>query len=210
MYAREVEGKKLTLGVSGMLWNRSLVMYDQETNSLWSHILGEAMQGPLRGKRLQQLPSVMTDWDTWRKQHPDGSVAMLTRTSREFTRAFYTRPDRFVLGVVLEDKVKAWGLDLLARNPAVNDKVGQTPVLAAFDRASVTARLFDRRLEDRVLNFKVEKDRLVDQETGSTWDPVSGRARSGPLEGKSLKALPGIMSFRDAWLGFHPRSEMGR
>ena len=30
-----------------MLWNRSLVMYDVETRSHWSHILGEAMQGEL-------------------------------------------------------------------------------------------------------------------------------------------------------------------
>ena len=45
MYAAEVGKQKLTFGVSGMLWNRSLVMYDKETGTLWSHILGEAMQG---------------------------------------------------------------------------------------------------------------------------------------------------------------------
>ena len=38
---------ELTLVVSGMLWNRNLVMLDLETESLWSHILGEAKAGVL-------------------------------------------------------------------------------------------------------------------------------------------------------------------
>ena len=48
MYARKTKERTLTFGVSGMLWNRSLVMYDRETKSLWSHMLGEAMQGRLK------------------------------------------------------------------------------------------------------------------------------------------------------------------
>ena len=61
MYASQVESRKLTFSVSGMLWNRSLVMLDQETKSLWSHILGQAMRGPLKGTRLEVIPSTMTD-----------------------------------------------------------------------------------------------------------------------------------------------------
>ena len=61
MYARKVKGKTLTLSVSGMLWNRSLVILDAETKSLWSHILGRAMQGPLEGETLEALPGLMTD-----------------------------------------------------------------------------------------------------------------------------------------------------
>jgi hypothetical protein len=40
-----------------MLWNRSLEMRNVETGSLWSHILGEAMQGDLKGTTLQPLPT---------------------------------------------------------------------------------------------------------------------------------------------------------
>ena len=40
-----------------MLWNRSLVMYDVETKSNWSHILGRAMDGEMKGTRLEMLPS---------------------------------------------------------------------------------------------------------------------------------------------------------
>ena len=58
MYARKVKGKALTLSVSGMLWNRSLVILDAETKSLWSHILGRAMRGPLEGETLEVLPGL--------------------------------------------------------------------------------------------------------------------------------------------------------
>ena len=54
-----VKDRKLTLCVSGKLWNRSLIMMDKETDSLWSHLLGEAMAGPLEGgaeeARLQAI-----------------------------------------------------------------------------------------------------------------------------------------------------------
>ena len=44
MYARTVQGRTLNFAVSGLLWENSLVMVDDATESLWSHLLGEAMQ----------------------------------------------------------------------------------------------------------------------------------------------------------------------
>ncbi len=45
MYDRKVKDQTLTFAVSGLLWNSSLVMLDQETGSLWSHILGTCERG---------------------------------------------------------------------------------------------------------------------------------------------------------------------
>ena len=69
MYARTVGQQTLTLAVSGLLWNRSLVMIDQETGSHWSHLMGTAMKGPLKGEKLEVFPSTMTDWATWRAKY---------------------------------------------------------------------------------------------------------------------------------------------
>ena len=88
MYARRVNGRTLTFGVSGMLWQDSLVMYDVETRSLWSHLLGEAMAGPLKGTVLGQVPSVMVDWKTWKSRHPQTTVLNLSRTSAAYRRSF--------------------------------------------------------------------------------------------------------------------------
>jgi len=208
VYASKVNDQKLTFVVSGMLWNRSLVMQDLETGSLWSHILGEAMQGKLKGTHLEQIPSVMTDWGTWRKQHPGGSVVVWNRTSRNFTHEIYARPEAFVLGIVVEGKAKAWGFDYLTKNPAVNDTFQERPVLVAFEKTSVTARMYDRKIKDRVLTFRFSDGNWTDKETDSNWNIVTGVATHGSLKGAQLTALPAIVSFRAAWKTFHPRSEI--
>jgi hypothetical protein len=207
VYAREVDGKTLTFGVSGLLWNRSLVMYDKETGGYWSHILGEAKQGPLRGKRLEQIPSVMTDWKTWSREHPDGTVVLLRRTSKEYSTEFYRQPEQFVLGLAQGGKSKAWGFDELVKSPALNDTFDGQPVAVLFDRDSVTARLYSRQVNDRTLAFEVSAGRIKDRETGSTWEPVTGRAVDGSLKGACLKALPAVVSYRKTWQAFHPNSE---
>ena len=71
MYAREIEGRVLSFGVSGKLIRNSLVMYARETDSLWSQFVGAAVVGELTGTRLQPLASTFTDWSTWRDLHPD-------------------------------------------------------------------------------------------------------------------------------------------
>ena len=71
MYAREVDGKTLEFGVSGLLWNSNVLMYDRATDSLWSQALHQAVTGPMSGKKLKKYPSTLTTWGKWRKAHPD-------------------------------------------------------------------------------------------------------------------------------------------
>jgi hypothetical protein len=207
VFVREIDGRTLTLAPSGQLWKDSMVFYDRETGSLWSHLLGEAMQGPLRGKRLRKLPAVLTDWETWSARYPEGTVTLIPYGSREFNRGFYHDAEQFVLGVAEGESAKAWSLARLRQERAINDDWEGQPVVALVDRAGITARLYERRLADRVLTFRITDSCLADNETDSTWDPVTGRALTGPLAGLALTAVPAIVSFRDAWLRFHPGSQ---
>jgi len=208
VYARQVDDQTLTLFVAGRLLGNNLVMQDRETESYWSHMLGEAGAGPLKGKKLQQVPAVMTDWQSWSKHHPEGTVVVLRRNTTSYVRESF-KPDReFVLGVVLNDKATAWSFDLLAKTPARNDQLGDKPVLVAFDPKSATARVYERELGGRVLTFHLIDDQLTDQETGSTWDPVVGLAVAGPLEGQHLLPLPAIVSYTNAWKDIHPHSQI--
>ena len=72
MYAREVGGQVLDFGVSGKLYRNVLVMFDRQTDSLWSQLLGQAIVGPLKGTRLTMLPATVMTWGAWRNEHPDG------------------------------------------------------------------------------------------------------------------------------------------
>ncbi len=74
VYARTLGSQSYTFQVSGMLWRNSLIMRDRETGSLWSHVTGEGLSGPAKGKRLEKSASVQTTWKNWRAAHPDTRV----------------------------------------------------------------------------------------------------------------------------------------
>lgn len=189
-----------------MLWQRSLVMMDLETRSLWSHLLGRAMRGALQGEELEMLPSLMTDWKTWQAEHPDTTVLNLSRTSREYRREFYRDPSQFVLGLADGGATRAWPFDQLVRQPVLNDQIGRTPVLVVFLKESATAMAYDRRLDDRTLTFTNDGAKLLDLETKTQWDPASGKAVAGPLVGNLLAQQIGVVSYLRAWRDFHPES----
>lgn len=73
-YERVLDDRTLEFGTSGRLLNSSLVMYDRQTGSLWSHFTGQAIVGDLVGERLPVSPLATVAWDDWRSAHPNGLV----------------------------------------------------------------------------------------------------------------------------------------
>jgi hypothetical protein len=61
-------------GHSGILYEKSFVMYDRKTESLWVHVTGRAEAGPLKGKQLPFFPSTVTTWARWRASYPNTLV----------------------------------------------------------------------------------------------------------------------------------------
>lgn len=196
----------LTLGVSGLLWEGNLVMVDQETESLWSQILGTAMRGKLVGTELENIPARMTDWRTWKQMHPDTTVVIMSRTSIMYARE-NLGPDVGVgIGVVIDGKAKFWDYSYLSQRLAINDTLGATPILAVMDRLSFTPALYSRRVGSRDLNFQLDDGELVDVETKSTWDLLTGLAVDGELNGQQLASLPGFTSDAAAWSLYFPNT----
>jgi hypothetical protein len=76
-YRRDLGGRTVTFGTSGRLFNSSLVMYDRETESLWTHFNGTAVVGALLGTELELLPIQTLSWASYLQANPDGLV--LTR-----------------------------------------------------------------------------------------------------------------------------------
>ena len=74
VFDRRLEGKSHRFGVSGLLYQSDLLMYDRETESLWSQISAEAVTGPSRGRRLKMLRARIEPWGAWRRRHPDTTV----------------------------------------------------------------------------------------------------------------------------------------
>ncbi len=66
-YQASVGGEALTFGVSGLLYNSDMLLYDRQTQSLWSQMLMQAISGPRKGKRLQIIPLEHTSWADWQQ-----------------------------------------------------------------------------------------------------------------------------------------------
>lgn len=230
MYARQVDGSALTLEASGKLYKDALVMYDRETQTLWTQIDGSAMRGALAGKKLQPIPSLQTTWEEWKRQHPDTLVLRKPATIRRSPYANYSidphafgisghqDPDKrlpgkaLVVGLRQGADALAVPLERLAKKRLLETQLGDEPILVVYDERHKTARVFRRRWGGQVLRFKVAKRKpeliLRDRQSGNRWDALTGKAVSGPDADARLEPVPYMVSYWWAWVAYSPQTRL--
>ena len=81
--------KEMQFGVSGLLYNSDVLLYDKASESLWSQILGIAVSGKLKGTRLKQLSLEHTTWQDWKSRHPN---SLVLSTDTGFVRSYKRNP----------------------------------------------------------------------------------------------------------------------
>ena len=74
VFERTLDGEPVEFGVSGLLRNSDLVMYDRKTETLWQQLTGKAIVGDLAGRTLTQIPSQIVSFRQFGETHPDGAV----------------------------------------------------------------------------------------------------------------------------------------
>lgn len=185
-----VGGRSLTFGVSGLLYNSDLLMYDHQTESLWSQIEGRAVSGLLAGTKLQPVAIRHELWQRWRERvgengqvlstdtghrrnyrmspygdydHSERLYFPVTHTSRKY------HPKTWVLGWSHNGESKAWPFPELAEHGAV--------------------------LEDRIGGKVVQLH----------YDP---EVPSAELRDESGNLLPATRAFWFAWYTFHPNTDV--
>ena len=72
--AADPETITLEFGVSGLLYNSNVVMYERRTMGLWSQVYMQAVSGPHVGRTLDHLPFRMMTFGEFKRSHPDGFV----------------------------------------------------------------------------------------------------------------------------------------
>ncbi len=222
-----------TFGVSGKLIMNALVMYDHQSDTLWSQFLSRGVRGPLADTSLEIVPSLQTTWSQWRGLHPDTLVLDKRGYNRGDSYEGYYRngsagiigesnkdkrlpTKELVIGLDLEGKTIAYPFRDIARQPVINDFFAGRDVLVTFELESETGVVFNRQAGGRTLNFRPvsptasadETLLMKDDETGTIWQALTGRAIEGELEGTVLTRLPSHYSFWFAWSDFHPDTEL--
>ena len=136
VFDRTVDGKKLRFGVSGLVWNSGFLLFDRETESLWSQFEGRGITGTYAGRKLVSRRVRQEEFASWRKREPKTRILIPPDPEHiDYNRspfAGYAEEDRWnfsveagdrrfhakelVLGVSVDGKARAYLASLLTRN----------------------------------------------------------------------------------------------
>jgi hypothetical protein len=176
-------------GVSGLLYNSDMLLYDRQTESLWSQIMEKAISGSRQGEQLNTVPVQMTSWQEWKKQYPDSKLLSRdTGFSRNYDETPYLgyekssllyfqvghTDDRYhkkenVIGLTIEGRSKVWPLsELNTTDVPLRDSIGNTDIIVHYKSATDHAWITDAKGE----------------------------------------LLPAVRGYWFAWIAFHPDSEV--
>lgn len=188
-YYGNIGGKVYSFGVSGLLYNSDVLLYDRQTESLWSQLMNQAISGSMRGTRLTPIALSHTSWSDWKTRHPD-TVVMTENTgfNRNYqdnpyqgykldkkiwfpvtTTSDLYHPKELVLGIELNGKVKAYPFSELTKMPTTfEDTLAGQTIKIQFSKQHQSAEIFDTENQ----------------------------------------ALPTVTTFWFAWYAFHPESQI--
>ena len=229
-YDPVVDGKRRLFNVFG-LFRGVMAMVDPSTETVWSHLVGEALIGPDKGKTLLALPVVNTTWGDWKRLHPDTTTpAWDARYRRYYSQKVVSgqdflppmfrptlsglrddrlAPNALVLAVRVAGQARAYPYAALAKAPdVVQETVGGTPLVAFYTPQPQTSAAFDRRLDGRMLDFARGPGTpglFTDTQTHSQWT-VEGRSVAGPLAGRQLTRLFSLQSEWYGWSAYFPQT----
>jgi len=128
-----------------------------------------------------------------------------------------------VVGVTVGGESRAYPVSLLNAHEVVNDELGGVPIAIVFSPLADAPVVFDRRLGDRVAQFRVSGllldstlliyDDREPTEEPSLFCPLRGMAVTGEAAAADtrLVMLPGVqlVAWRE-WLSLHPTTTVAR
>ena len=152
--------------------NQNFIMEDEETGTWWQQVSGEAIQGPLEGKRLEGVPWDEVSFGIWKREHPD---TLVLRPDEDYESRYLRRdwdaqmgdvptvvsvdpedglgPRSLVVGVAVGQKAKAYPIEALLAQSPVADGIGSTPLLLVVGADGQSVRCFDRTVDGQALDL---------------------------------------------------------
>jgi hypothetical protein len=186
VFDRRIHGREVVFGVSGLLYQSNLLMYDRATESLWSQLGGQAVAGSMARTRLSSVPSELTTWGRWRALHPDTLVLSLdTGVARDYTRDPY---EDYEASESVMFPVSHPDARLPTKEPVLGiarNKDSLAIVLSALPQSPVTVEVGGNRL---VVHY---------DSASNTTEVVVG-----------LNAIPAVRTYWFAWASFHPETRV--
>lgn len=186
-----VDDKTLDFGVSGLLYNSDVLLYDRQTESLWSQLKQAAVSGSMLGKKLELLPMAQLSWGEWRQRYPDGEVLSRdTGFHRDYSRSPY--------GDYNQSLVLYFPVEFLSKRYHPKERVLGVEVKGEFKAYpfSELAKLATDELTDQFNGENLVVRFNADARTGEVF--ISGNKTAKPV----------VNAFWFAWYTFHPETDV--
>lgn len=223
-----INGELSTFGVSGLIHKNNLILYDRLTDSFWSQMISEAINGELRGTGLSTIQVVEMSWKSWKEAFPDSKVLNRdTGFTRNYTKYLYgedymtnnsrilfpvynqdlrLEPKTLVHGIRTNSNAKAYPISKFSDSvQIVNDNLGETDIVVAGSSSLHFSASFERKADDgTLLEFEAVDDRfpvVMKDKDGTLWN-VFGEAVSGNRMGEKLTPTNGYNAYWFAWVDF--------
>lgn len=206
-------------------------MRDEETGTWWQQVSGEAILGPLKGRRLKSVFHDEISFGLWKREKSAGRVLRpdeLILAKNEYAPSNWEErmgrapvlpqfkkvgqdlePRATVVGIKLNGAAKAYPLTTLQKQSPIIDNIGGVPIVILVGEDNRSVRAFETTVEGRKLEFFVKPGvsplQLMDGENGNLWD-FSGRATAGPLAGRQLKKVKVLEDFWFDWKLYNPKT----
>jgi hypothetical protein len=218
-----VNGRQLHFRLSGIN-NQNFLMRDEETGTWWQQVSGEAILGPLKGKKLEPVSQDELTFAQWRREQPRGRVLRPDPNVKEYAGKNWEQeiaqlkvvtplidrrlePRALIVGVKVHGKAKAYPLSALQKQSPIIDTIGTTPVIVVLGEDRKSVRAFVRRANEQKLELfaKPGTGLLIDAQTGSEWD-FTGTAIAGPLKGTALPKIEVLSDYWFDWRTYNPET----
>lgn len=150
VFNRNVNGMPVKFGVTGLLRNSDLVMYDQLTESFWQQFTGKSIVGDMTGEKLEVISSQIISFGEFKNIYSNGLVlSQNTGFKRPYGKNPYfnydnedTVPFLFtgekdsrlkqnekVIGLTIKDSSKAYPYSITSEKNIIYDKLNNTEIL---------------------------------------------------------------------------------
>jgi hypothetical protein len=215
-------------------WRNGVMVMKHKDGTLYSCLTGLAFAGPNKGRRLEVMPTLTSDWGFWLKQYP-GTVAyhmfdkyqpleLPTKTDADSQKSRPPADERLpadtpVLGVFDGKNARAFPLDRLAKIGVLNYWVNDSRIVILWNAPTRTAVAYSgiadppegnkagNRAVDLGFDAKNTSALFVDLQTSSRWD-ITGRAVEGELKGWTLRWVDSIQVKWFAWAAEYPETSI--
>jgi hypothetical protein len=219
-------------GVSGLLYNSNLILYDRQTDSHWSQMLQQAVEGRRAGEIAETVQIIETTWATWKSMYPESSVLSRDtghvreydvypyggyRTSEELLFPVDNLDNRLhpklrVIGVYSDSASRVYQMTGFGdTTQTINDQFDDQPIIVVGNTNQNFAAIYKRRLGDgTILTFSPLDDQLpnvMQDDEGNIWD-IFGTAVSGPRSGEQLGKTQSYTAMWFAWAAFFENAEI--